>query len=49
MIKAYKITYKAVKNCRTMIMTGFSKEDVMRRFVSSYPGKSVVSIEEVEI
>lgn len=28
MSKAYKITYKAVKNCRTIIMSGFSTEYV---------------------
>ena len=49
MAKVYKITYKTLKRHKTIKMAGFSEEDVRRRFVSSYPGKSIVSIEEVEI
>ncbi len=49
MIKKYKITYRAIKNFRTIIMSGLSEEDVRRRFVSSYPKKRIVSIEVTSI
>ena len=48
MIKKYKITYRAVKNHRSVVMEAFSKYDAKQRFFRTYPGKEIVSIEEVD-
>ena len=48
MIKKYKITYRAVKNHRSVVMEAFSKYDAKQRFFRTYPGKEIVSIEVVE-
>ena len=45
--KIYRITYKALKRQRMIKMAGFSEEDVRRRFVSSYPDKSIIGIKEI--
>lgn len=47
MIKKYKITYRAVKNHRSVVMEAFSKYDAKQRFFRTYPGKEIVSIEEI--
>lgn len=47
MAKLYKITYRAIKNLRTMVIMAFSAEDAKQRFVSHYPSKKIVKIEEI--
>ncbi len=48
MIKKYKITYRAVKNHRSVVMDAFSKSDAKQRFYRTYPNKEIISIEEAE-
>ena len=48
MIKKYKITYRAVKNHRSVIMKAFSKYDAKHKFFKLYPDKEIISIEEAE-
>lgn len=48
MIKKYKITYRAVIKHRSVVMEAFSKYDAKQRFFRTYPGKEIVSIEEVD-
>lgn len=47
MLKKYKITYRAVKNQRTVVMQAFSKYDAKQRFYRTYPRYQIVMIEEV--
>ena len=48
MLRKYKITYRAVKNQRTVEMMAFSKYDAKQRFYRTYPKYQVVKIEEAD-
>jgi hypothetical protein len=48
MIKKYKITYRAVKNHRSVVMEAFSKYDAKQRFYRTYPKYEFISAEEVK-
>ena len=48
MIKKYKITYRAVKNHRSVVMEAFSKYDAKQRFFRTYPNREIVTIEEAD-
>lgn len=48
MIRKFKITYRAVKNHRSVVMEAFSKYDAKQRFYRTYPKYEIVSIEEVK-
>lgn len=48
MIKKYKITYRAVKNHRSVVMVAFSAQDAKHKFIKAFPEKDIVNIEEIE-
>lgn len=47
MIKKYKITYRAVKNHRSVVMEAFSKYDAKQRFFRTYPKYEIITVEEM--
>lgn len=47
MIKKYKITYRAVKNHRSVVIAGLSPEDAKRRFLNIYPKYEIITVEEM--
>lgn len=49
MIKKYKITYRAVIKCRSVVMDAFSKYDAKQRFYRTYPKYEIVTVEEAKI
>ena len=48
MIKKYKVTYRAVKNHRSVVMIAFSEQDAKQRFLNLFPEKDIVSVEEIK-
>ena len=49
MIKKYKITYRAVIKCRSVVMDAFSKYDAKQRFYRTYPKYEIVTVEEAKV
>lgn len=47
MLQYFKITYRAVKNQRSVVMQALSKYDAKQRFYRTYPRYQIVMIEEV--
>ena len=48
MLRKYKITYRAVKRQRSIVMQAFSKYDAKQRFYRTYPDYQIVMIEEAD-
>ena len=48
MIRKFKITYRAVIKCRSIVIDAFSKYDAKWRFYCTYPKYEILSVEEVE-
>lgn len=49
MIKKYKITYRAVIKCRSVLMDAFSKYDAKQRFYRTYPKYQILTVEEATV
>ena len=49
MIKKYKIVYRAVIKCRSVVMDAFSRYDAKQRFYRTYPKYEIVAVEEAKI
>ena len=47
MIKKYKITYRAIKHIRSVVISALSENDAKRRFVGIFHNRKILSIEEV--
>lgn len=46
MLRKFKITYRAVKNQRTVTIEALSKYDAKKKFYHKYPEYQIVMIEE---
>lgn len=49
MIRKFKITYRAVIKCRSILMDAFSKYDAKQRFYRTYPKYEIVTVEEAAV
>ena len=47
MIKKYKVTYRAIKHIRSVIISALSENDAKRRFVGLFRNRKIVNIEEI--
>ena len=48
MAKLYKVTYRAIKRLRSIVIMAFSDEDAKQRFYRTYPKYEIIKIEEAE-